>query len=123
MKMYDIQIGNLRNGYILNQVRADRGTSLGNPFEMTSEAKRDDVCDAFDEYFKAVMKGEEPDLNQIAIKYGVPLSRKYKGTPSAIRAEIERLKNKANFTLMCWCIPKRCHLLTIKNYLEGLNVS
>lgn len=119
----NVLIGNLRNGYGINQVRADRGTALGNPFDMTDESKRDNVCDAFDEYFRAVMRGENPDLNQIAIKYGVPLSRKYKGTPSAIREMIERLKGKDNFTLMCWCNPKRCHILTIKNYLEGLNVS
>jgi hypothetical protein len=121
--MVNILVGNLRNGFPTNGIRADRGTALGNPFVMTDESNRDAVCDAFDEYFKAVMRGEEPNLNQIAIKYKVPLSRKYKGIPSAIRKEIDRLKKEDNFTLMCWCNPNRCHLLAIKNYLEGLHVS
>lgn len=104
------------------QVRVDRSSVLGNPFEMLMESERDKVCEAFQEYFDLVMRGHNPSLKEIAEKYQVRLSGKYKGSPELIRLRIRDLTTQylrdKNLSLMCWCKPKRCHATTIKNYLE-----
>jgi hypothetical protein len=38
----------------------DRRSALGNPFELSGEESRDEVCDAYDEYFKEVVAGSDP---------------------------------------------------------------
>jgi len=96
-----IRIVNLRN-YVAKEnevlVRVDRRSVVGNPFFMSHESMRNEVCDKYADYFKEQMK-----IN------------------SVFRAYIEDIVRKArqsDIALACWCFPKRCHAETIKAYVE-----
>ena len=96
-----IYIGNLRKKYDdeILQVRVDRSSPLGNPFFMKNENQRDDVCDAYEQYFNMLIKDQS----------------------GAFYGELNRIISIAktqDVRLMCWCSPKRCHSETIKNYIE-----
>jgi hypothetical protein len=78
-----------------------RGSPLGNPFSMhgKSDIERDNVCDAYQEYFDAKIAAEDP----------------------VIMGELRRLYTIAKdgeLLLGCFCSPKRCHGDTIKSFLD-----
>lgn len=77
-----------------------RGSSLGNPFKMDSEADRDSVCDQYEAYFKqkVIIERNQSMLRQI---------NKIKNT----------LHVKGVVKLGCFCTPKRCHCETIRVYI------
>lgn len=94
--MYPINIGNLHKGAKGEYI--GRGSPLGNPYPITHINDRDYVCDAYEEY----LDNEITKKNPVIIK------------------ELDRLRNIHNqrqLTLVCFCHPKRCHGLTIRNYL------
>ena len=98
-----IRIVNLRS-YVLKEsevlVKVDRSSILGNPFYMSNESMRDEVCDQYDMYFNNNIKdsrsGFVRELNKI---YLLSLSK--------------------DIVLGCWCYPKRCHAEVIMNYLNN----
>lgn len=76
-----------------------RGSPLGNPFVMTSEADRNAVCDKYQVWFEDKHNQKDP----------------------AVLRELDVLLLKAlsgDLVLGCFCAPKRCHGDTIKRYLE-----
>ena len=76
-----------------------RGSPLGNPFVMKSEADRDAVCDQYQAWFdRKVKNGDERVMNELRRLY--------------------RLAKKGDLVLGCFCAPKRCHGETIKAFLE-----
>ena len=79
----------------------DRRRAIGNPFYMRTEADRDRVCNAYEEWFKSAIKelGSDSIIHSL-----IELRRVYK--------KYGRLR------LFCWCAPKRCHGETIKKYIE-----
>lgn len=97
-----IEILNLRNTQPSEpyDFKVDRTTPLGNMFRMVDESDRETVCDDFDYNFPRISINKEPSeyLHQI-----INIYRKY----GIVR-------------LFCWCVPKRCHAFTIKNYIEEL---
>jgi hypothetical protein len=92
-----IRIVNLRN-YKLHEnevlIKVDRSTCMGNPFIMRNESMRDEVCDAYEEYFYRRL-------------YNCDTMKR-----------IIRIAKKHDVALGCWCYPKRCHAETIKNFIE-----
>jgi hypothetical protein len=105
-------------------VWCDRRSALGNPFELRGEESRDDVCDAYQDYFDDVVcRGIEPKISADwwAGELGLKLSKAWKApTYEVFMAELERLELLAKdgpLGLGCWCHPKRCHCLTILRYL------
>ena len=62
-------------------VDVDRGTPWGNPYKMSREKDRDEVCDRYEEHFAGV-----PELH-------------------------DRLGELHGKVLACWCYPKRCHAM------------
>lgn len=107
-------------------VWCDRRSVLGNPFELISEESRDDVCDAYQDYFDDVVcRGIEPKISADwwAGKLGLKLSKAWKApTYEVFMAELARLELLAKngpLGLGCWCNPKRCHCDTIAAYLRG----
>ena len=77
-----------------------RGSPLGNPFVMKSEADRDAVCDQYQAWFdRKVKNGDERVMNELRRLY--------------------RLAKKGDLVLGCFCAPKRCHGETIKAFLEA----
>ena len=97
-----IRIVNLRNYVPMDNevlIKIDRSSFLGNPYYMSNESKRDEVCNKYEIYFKNKffndMDFQEKFLD--LIKY----AQRYE-----------------NIALGCWCYPKRCHGNTVKRYLE-----
>lgn len=82
-------------------IRCDRnvGSPLGNQYKIDNEFDRDSVCDLFEENYHKLLAGSK-----------------------RMRVAISRIRHKLirgeNVLLQCHCHPKRCHLLTVKNYLE-----
>lgn len=108
-----ITIKNLRNSkpQCEWQVRVDRTSVLGNPFYMSDESHRDEVCDKYEDYFYN-MVGFDEDAGFHNIK------------AFRFNEELRRLvaiyKKHGKLELYCWCAPKRCHAETIKAYIENL---
>lgn len=79
----------------------DRTTVLGNHIKMKNKSlqERNRVCDEYQEYFDSVLQrtssSEMIELNRILFVY-----RKYR-----------------RVRLFCWCVPERCHVETIRNFL------
>jgi uncharacterized phage-like protein YoqJ len=88
----NIRVVNLRN-YV----------PLGNPYPMNDESMRDDVCDKYDRYFERQILASEPLF-------------------IATLNEISATSKTYNIALGCWCFPKRCHAMTIKEYIEKKEV-
>lgn len=83
-------------------VQCDRRTVLGNPFIMRSEPDRDEVCDKFEEYFNE--KLHSGDLEFTNFLCGL----------------IETTIDQGYIKLGCHCAPKRCHLDTVKRFLDSV---
>lgn len=81
----------------------DRRSSVGNKFYMKDESKRDEVCDKYDKWFKEKVQRER----NVATSFWNYLEKM-----------IEAYKLHKRLRIFCWCIPKRCHLLTIKTFIE-----
>ncbi len=124
--MSQIEIINIRGvTRYWNTVKVDRSSVLGNPFDLTSEAHRDAVCDAYESYFWRVLRGEEPAsvAEAIAQERRLPRAKAWKRptrvqfmhTLKLLLSDLSRIDIK----LGCWCHPERCHAETIKNYLDG----
>ena len=69
-----------------------RGSPFGNPYMIGRDGTRDDVCDKFIPYFKKKLTNPE------------------------FRAKVLALRGKK---LGCYCVPLRCHVQTIVDYLEN----
>lgn len=69
----------------------DRSSPFGNPYEIGRDGTRDDVCNKYAILFKKRL--QDPDF----------------------RARVLALKGKR---LGCWCKPNRCHVDTIKKFLD-----
>ena len=101
--MGKIEICNLRFNKCVEpyDVKVDRSSILGNPFFMSDETKRDEVCDKYEKYFD-----------------------KRFGSDNAFRREVYRLISIYNrygkLRLFCWCYPKRCHSAYIRQVIENI---
>jgi hypothetical protein len=96
-----IRIVNLRNyrpveGEVL--IKVDRTSPVGNPFYMSDESRRDEVCDKYEAYFN------NPARHTSLFRYYLN--------------DIIGTARNHNVALGCWCAPKRCHAETIKAYVE-----
>jgi hypothetical protein len=98
----DIKIGRVNSpmiGYI--SIRCDRKTPLGNPFYMSNESQRIEVCNKFEAY----------------------LPEAY-ATDHVIRSEVTNIamhvESGHNVLLQCWCAPKKCHCDSIKSFVLNL---
>jgi len=82
-------------------VKVDRTSPLGNPFAMTSEKERTNVCEKFEDFFEDLIQDKETFIEE--------------------NKSLEKLKNLYNehkhLRLFCWCAPKKCHAETIKKYI------
>lgn len=90
--------------------RIDRQSPVGNPFYMHNESERDRVCEQYKFYFEAIIKAyQENGLNSLVAD---------KKEFILYLARIVNQAKKSNVALGCWCVPKRCHGLTIKKFVE-----
>lgn len=86
------------NKYKTNKpyIYAGRGSVFGNPFPMHGPSDRDRVCDLYEDYFQREIQAK---------------GRLYEACEDLINSHEE-------VVLGCFCAPKRCHVETIKRYLE-----
>lgn len=80
-------------------VRVDRGTPLGNPYPMRTEAERDRVCESYDAWLARQI--EDPES----------------AAARALRRLFERYRRGEDLALACWCAPKRCHAESLRKVL------
>ena len=97
-----ITIMNLREINISKSydVKIDRSSILGNPFNMKSEMYRQSVCDQYYYWF-------QDQIKQDNIPFGEELDRL-----------LALYKKHGYLRLFCWCAPLKCHGETIKEWLE-----
>jgi hypothetical protein len=84
-------------------IKIDRSSTLGNPFYMSNEGSRDEVCDKYQIYFDKIIKEGQNShfINELR--------------------RIYRLSKTKNIALGCWCYPKRCHAQTIISFFNTFN--
>lgn len=111
-----IKVVNIRNykpekDWVL--IKVDRSSVLGNPFKMKfptpamvvrnpnyNKDERNRVCDEYAEYFNRKVKEEGSFRNEVIRIYRLA-------------------KSGQNIALGCWCAPKRCHAMHIKQFLDA----
>lgn len=100
-----IIIKNLRNEQPKEewQVKVDRDSILGNPFRMSHESQRNNVCDMYALSFKNMLVSNDMQSKEIQ---------------EELKKLVRLYKKHGKLELFCWCSPKRCHAETIKDYLE-----
>jgi hypothetical protein len=81
-------------------VYCGRGSVFGNPFPITDDASRDEVCDKYEEYFHKEANIPDSPLNK------------------GMRKLLEYYHQGNHINLQCYCKGKRCHTETIKRSLE-----
>ncbi len=113
-------------GYI--DIRVDRASVLGNPFELTNEEDRDKICNAYKEWLYNQINNPSNyslDLAEWTNK-GFKIGFKFKyPTSNQVRKEISRLlnliKQGKKLRLLCWCKEVdrevQCHADSIKQVL------
>lgn len=76
-----------------------RPSTMGNPYQMRSEADRDAVCDKYDAWLDDMIRAGDPavrkalgEINEILYRYG-------------------------GVNLVCFCAPRRCHCDSIRRRL------
>ena len=116
-----INIGNIKNGdkgiYCGRAYGKYPASPLGNPFKPKndSDEERHRVCMQYDIWFVKNTKWEDFDEAQ-----GNPIFEE-------LNKIYKELKTNGEVTLLCWCAPKLCHCVTIKEYIgtcvvtEGLH--
>jgi len=80
-------------------IKVERSSPLGNPYSMSNESERDDVCNKYEHWFYVVP--HDPKFYDYTEKL-LKIYKKYK-----------------KLNLFCWCAPKRCHAEIIKEYLKN----
>jgi len=97
-----IEIKNLRSEFPKEpwQIRIDRKTVFGNPFVISKDFGRDQVCDLYEEYFNKRLESADDEHFMYAL--------------TNLK---EKLKQYGKLELFCWCYPQRCHGETIRKYL------
>jgi hypothetical protein len=58
--------GHIKERQRYSDIRCDRATALGNPFDLVSEEFRDKVCDAHEAYLKLVIRRYNPKKLRLA---------------------------------------------------------
>jgi hypothetical protein len=102
-----ITVGNVRNGLLPNHdlhLYCGRGNApasmvnakLGNPFTMSNESQRDEVCEKYDKWLHSQESSKHLKI---------------------IERIIQRVSENKTIALYCYCNPKRCHCDTIKEYV------
>ncbi len=79
-----------------------RGSALGNVFHITPTKTRDDVCDEYEDWFPAMI--DYPSRKAVEMRSQI--------------SKILKAAETGDVHLQCFCAPKRCHVETIKKYVE-----
>jgi len=75
-----------------------RPSILQNPYVIGVDGTRDEVCNKFEVDFYNQITEDGPFRQEVIRLY--------------------RLAQETDVTLLCYCVPARCHCLTIKRFLD-----
>lgn len=123
MNILNILVGSLRRSSLnpplgVVQVRIDRSSVLGNPFDMGSdEGLREAVIEAHSAWLDALLHNPALDAVKLAVgmaqRLDLKLASAWKrpSTREMIEAlyEIARQAQQQPVWIMCWCAPSACH--------------
>ena len=84
-------------------------SKLGNPFWMSNESKRDEVCDKYENYFNSIVWSTPFDSDGSNDDEFI--------TSLDLLVKLHKICGDIN--LVCFCAPKRCHCDTIKKYIDN----
>lgn len=100
-------------------IRVDRASFLGNPFEITAKMDRDAVVEAFKQWLWEMIKLNQHNPNskvslQTWTQQGYTVAKRFKHpTASQVVNELkqlwQKLKAGKKIRLLCWCTPRLCH--------------
>ena len=137
--LHQITVRSMRGGNLslgLNDIRVDRGSYLGNPYELKKdESNRSQICTAYKYWLFAniqcwqKMKAQgippsrwgtiDPIALPVIIKVpldlmaGLAIASAWKApTVAQVENEFTRichLATQQDINLICWCFPKECH--------------
>lgn len=100
-------------------IKCDRSSVLGNPFDLVKESDRDSVAHAHKQFLNQVRLNDNVSLS-IWKEQKVASAYRHPGCKT-IRNELSRieglLRQGYKIRLLCWCSPKRCHADNIRDYL------
>ena len=125
--MTKIEVVSMRNmlpapGWV--DVRCDRSSVLGNPFQLRSEEERDMVCQQYKLWLWANIKQEADAVVHLGRwkREGLAIASSFKHpTSRQVTRELDLMvtfcRLGKNIRLLCWCAPKRCHADGIKDCL------
>jgi hypothetical protein len=94
----EIRVANKKDGIV--GVYVGRGSVLGNPFKMNTEAERARVIQFYRAWLWDRMQEEGPVWQELT--------------------RLADLSRTQDLTLVCWCAPKPCHADVIKNAINWL---
>ena len=98
--MSKITIGRVgRSKQLSVNVRIDRKSVLGNPYPITIDDSRDQVCDKYIPYLVKEIKNKKSPVYKEMVRL------------------VEILRSGRDLELQCHCYPKRCHGDTIRKVL------
>jgi hypothetical protein len=117
--------GNLSSELGYMDIRVDRASVLGNPFELAKKEDRNRVSDAYEEWLYDQIN--DPQNFCLGLqRYELKIASKFKcPTSNQVRKELSRLltliKQGNKLRLICWCKEPdkevRCHADSIKKVL------
>ena len=102
----------------LDNIYCGRGSALGNPFKLGVQGDRDIVCDLYHEYFYDTI--DEVAFLELwdLVGYEDIMKSNIKPQMKQLYLIFNKLVNGEDVNLGCYCTPNRCHVETIKEFLE-----
>lgn len=125
--MNNIQVVNLRNckpeaGWL--DIKCDRSTVLGNPFELEGEESRVMVVRAHKQWLNQARLHNRNEVLPLSswTSQGFKVAKSYKRPTSfQVMQELNVIENAVRggkkVRLQCWCNPRQCHCDNYKAYL------
>ncbi|QIW88573.1 hypothetical protein [Pseudanabaena phage PA-SR01] len=106
-------VGHLKEPKLDSDIRCDRASVLGNPFELVDERFRDEVVEAWRSYLKLAIRYKNKGNGALVVEpyqitTALPISKAWKRpTANQVVDELNSLvplyKSNRVHRLMCWC--------------------
>ena len=102
----------------LDNIYCGRGSALGSPFKLGVDGNRDIVCDLYHEYFYDTI--DEVSFLELwdLVDYEDIMESHITPQMKQLYLIFNKLVNGEDVNLGCYCTPNRCHVETIKEFLE-----
>lgn len=120
IKVVNLRHSRIETGWI--DIRCDRSSVLGNPFELQGEKNRVAVVYAHKQWLNQCRLNAGVDKPIPLDVWGIKIASAFKHpTSSQVMQELDRieclLRAGKKVRLQCWCKPASCHCDNYKAYL------